>query len=538
VTSRSAEILRFKQQGPQMQRLNDSRIVCFVIAAHLVLTVTLAYFVTIDVDETFTLATTSHGPVHAVERAISFELQPPLYFGVLSLWRAADDSVFHARLFSVLCVALALVVLARFVRRFLPDLTAGLVVAPAAFSPMIIYAAIEARCYAMVILLSALLVSLFASGFMVTAPRLRSRLAFAVAAVASLYTFYFLGFMIAAGGVILVAAKRWRTACHYFLTLVGVAICFAPLAVLVNGQLESHTTMVTTAPGLFETLRSVSWQLRSMVLPVDWEPLEQIAKAGWLVLAGAICFSLSRNWREFVDRSKLAVLCGYLAIVACYVAVVQILGGNLLGERHFSLLLIPTILAVSYCVFIAGGRRAMQCAVLLVMPFMLASLPVRYPHGAKAGDWQRVAELVMQHEKEQQPVVIFTPAAARALQHYYAGKNQLVPLPQAQSSDRYAPQDFQLHSPEAVSDCVSDASPDHKTLWLVLDSERVDDVGFGIEHLKAYIDRQYDVEARFTLHGSTLLKCNRKAEPLKHRLSVQTETAVFRGRQKERPIIK
>ena len=113
--------------------------------------------------------------------------------------------------------------------------------------------------------------------------------------MASLYTFYFLGFMLAAGGVILIVAKKWRTARHYLFTMVCVAVCFAPLAVLVNGQVESHTTTVTSAPGLLESLRSVSWQLRNIVLPVDWQPLDGVAKAAWLVLVAAICFALSRR---------------------------------------------------------------------------------------------------------------------------------------------------------------------------------------------------------------------------------------------------
>ena len=348
--------------------------------------------------------------------------------------------------------------------------------------------------------------------------------------MASLYTFYFLGFMLAAGGVILIVAKKWRTASHYLFTMVCVAVCFAPLAVLVNGQVESHTTTVTSAPGLLESLRSVSWQLRNIVLPVDWEPLDGVAKAAWLVLVAAICFALSRRWREVIDTNTVAVLCGYLSVVSCYLAVVRFLGGGLLGERHFSLLLIPKVIVISPGVYIAGGRPAMQCAVFGTLPFMLASLPVRYPHCAKAGDWQRVAELVMRHEEEQQPVVIFTPAAARAVQHYYRGTNQLVPLPQPQSSDRYAPHEFQLRSPEAVGDRIDEASPDHDTLWLVLDSERINDVGFGVEHLKSYIDQRYDVEARFTLYGSTLLKCNRRVSPEPQRLTAKTETAFPGGK--------
>jgi uncharacterized membrane protein len=264
-----------------MQRLNDSRAISFVIATHVVLTVALAFQLTIDVDETFTLSTTSQGPMHAADRAISFELQPPLYFGTLSLWRTVNGSLFHARLFSVLCSALSLVVLARFLRTFLPDITPWHVVALAAFSPVMIYAAVEARCYAMVILLSCLQISFFAAAFMVPESTLRTRAAFIVVAVASLYSFYFLGFMLAAGGVILVVARRWRMAGLYILSMVCVAACFTPLALIVSGQVESHTTTVGSTPGLLEALRSVTWRLRNMVLPVDWAPLDGIAKAAW-----------------------------------------------------------------------------------------------------------------------------------------------------------------------------------------------------------------------------------------------------------------
>ena len=495
-----------------MQRLNDSRNVKLVIAAHVLLTVTMAYFVTIDVDETFTLATTSQGPIHATEKAVTFELQPPLYFGILSVGRMVHESVFHARLFSVLCSALSLVVLACFVRRFLPDVTAWPVIAVAAFSPLMIFAAIEARCYAMVILLSCLLISLFTSAFMVATPTFRARAAFTMAAVASLYTFYFLGFMLAAGGVVLIAARNWRMVGHYILTMICVAACFTPLALIVNGQVESHTTTVTTTPDLVEGLRTVAWRLRNMVLPVDWEPLNGITKAVWLLLVGGITFALRGKWRDIVASPAAAIFAGYAVVVGSFVVIIQILGGDLLAERHFSLLLMPTVLVVSYGVSFAGGRRAMSCFAGIAVVCMLASLPVRYPHGAKSGDWQRVTELVMRHEERNQPVVIFTPAAARAVEHYYAGKNELVPLPHPQTSDRYAPHEFRLNSPDFVAECVRQASPHHDTLWLILDAEQFEGRGFGVEHLETFIRQGYEVESHYTLHGSTLLKCNRRTD--------------------------
>ena len=77
------------------------------------LLVPLAAILNTWTDEEYTLASTAHGIGIAFAKALTFELQAPLYFGILAAWRTFDDSVFFARLFSVLCaVALTFAVAA------------------------------------------------------------------------------------------------------------------------------------------------------------------------------------------------------------------------------------------------------------------------------------------------------------------------------------------------------------------------------------------------------------------------------------------
>ena len=69
-------------------------------------------------DEAMALATAGHGPIEAATRAREFELQPPLYFVLLSVWRLLSGSVFWVRMLSVLAVAAAILVAGRY---FLPS---------------------------------------------------------------------------------------------------------------------------------------------------------------------------------------------------------------------------------------------------------------------------------------------------------------------------------------------------------------------------------------------------------------------------------
>lgn len=73
-------------------------------------------------DEAMTLATTGHGPVEAAVRARDFELQPPLYFVLLSIWRFVSASVIWARMLSVVAVTAAILIAAH---RFLPNAGSG-----------------------------------------------------------------------------------------------------------------------------------------------------------------------------------------------------------------------------------------------------------------------------------------------------------------------------------------------------------------------------------------------------------------------------
>ena len=152
-----------------------------LIILHLLLVLPLAWYLNIWADEASTLYSTDHGLINALQNAATVERQAPLYFWVMSVWRSISGSIFFARIFSVICTVVAIKLFAGFVSRVLPARSALLATAFFAMHPILIWAAVEIRVYALVIMLAiapagAILRGLFSRRFSPAADRFsRSR---------------------------------------------------------------------------------------------------------------------------------------------------------------------------------------------------------------------------------------------------------------------------------------------------------------------------------------------------------------------------
>ncbi|MGA8098444.1 MAG: glycosyltransferase family 39 protein, partial [Candidatus Cybelea sp.] len=178
------------------------------LCANLAVTLPLAYILNLWQDEAYTLQTTGHGLAYAFHQALAFEQNAPLYFVFLAALRHLGTSIFFLRLPSVLCIAVAVALVPELARRYIPAIDAGLVTLVAAWNPFVIWAAVEMRVYALIIVLSALLLLTFFDAFLVRTPSKASAFAYAVCCILALYTQYYLGFLIAAQALTLVLVHR------------------------------------------------------------------------------------------------------------------------------------------------------------------------------------------------------------------------------------------------------------------------------------------------------------------------------------------
>ncbi len=481
------------------------------------------------VDEAYSLHT-SHQPLgQVIVQAMRFEQQPPLYFAVLALWRWISPSVTWARLFSLLCTTLTVVVGGRLLaRRVLRSPTESwsrmLTLGVLALNPFLLWSAAEVRLYGLLLLESTLLLWLFWAGFW--EPRTRPerssrrwvfqalhdpqwiRWAYVGVAVAALYTQYYVGLLLVAHGVVLLVQRR-RALGPWLRGLAIAFCCCLPLAWAMPTQLAEAVVDVNTA-GHWSSGIKLLMRGSLYVLP-SWDyGLSKVSFGVLLLGAGvAVGAGLRRSKAQPSERGDrslqgLALMVGTLLLG--FAALAYQLGPEVVQRRHTVVVFMPCLLLVLGIVARfdskrhSGSRPVLRGWCSLVLCFYLVSLGTDYSPFSKLGDWQQVSRYLMQQEQSGQPILVFTPEAAMPLGHYYSGANRIYPLPEPEEFETYSMAQFQIQSPEQIESVLRNLEQP-TSLWLVADrpSERCSyaDLDLGCDVLEASLAQDYrTVETR------------------------------------------
>jgi hypothetical protein len=443
---------------PERAELFAGALYCAVLTA-------FAAFLGTWTDEEYTLATTAHGFAFAWHRAIVFELQAPLYFALLALWRALDPSVWFARLFSIVCATGFFFALIPILRRAAPERRALLPALGIACNPFVLYCALDIRLYAAALLISAFGWLAFDAGF-VSGRSDAARVWFGILAVVALYTQYFLGFAFVGYAVFLLARGRVRALGPYIGVLALSGIAALPLLGIVGSQIGgSGETTASAASLLHETLVH-PWL--DFVLPYDrsWDALHLRAAYIGVALALALLVAYARP-RVWPDLG--AAVASAVAIEALFVAVVLLFRLDL-DTRHYVVLFVPALLA-GYALIAALGRgRYPQIGTLLAWVYGALTLAVAYAQHhqlAQVGDSKRVAAYLASHARAGAVVAVFPADALPVYARQYRGTARLVPFPKALPSARYDIAKIDVNGENEVRSAFA-ALPAATNVWLVM----------------------------------------------------------------------
>lgn len=498
-------------------RLNTSQLlIAGVILLHLAITLPLAWLLNIGHDEAYSLETAAHGPGIALTRALHFELQPPFYFALLSIWRMADvNSVFLGRSLSVLCSALMLLVTPQISRHCFRDLSPAWLTSLVALNPFVIWAAIEMRLYALVLLLASLLLWLFLVGFWQAAStwQRHARWLYAITALAGLYTHYYLGFLLFALAVALLTGRKWKSLLVYVSAMVAVGVAFLPMLLIVRWQMTEHTRTVTHAASAIETLRLFSWRMQEYMLPTEWSGAIWPGKLTLLLL---LLTSLLVLWfRKAAALVPINLLwwTTTAVILLFFYGALQLTGIELLERNHFVTLFWPLLLSVATLLYATGRRRVLMAWLLISLFFYLTSLVAVYRPLAKSGDWRRVAILLEHEAKPQETIAVFKAAGARSVKLYYSGHSPLVQLPRETSMEKYRPEDYGFRDAQEVAAVLTGLENDAGRFWLVSNPDRecfALGVNLNCGLLEDFVTGRYDVLQDRMFYGSRVRLLQRK----------------------------
>ncbi|MDQ6780765.1 MAG: hypothetical protein M3Z37_06395 [Candidatus Eremiobacteraeota bacterium] len=481
-----------------------------IIALHLSITTPLALILNTWVDESYTLRTTGQTLYHAVHQAIYFELQPPLYFALLQMWRELDHSIFFARLFSVACAALTLYCAAEITRLYVPAIPRAWVVALLAINPALIWAALEIRVYAFTGLLCALLLWSFYHGFLAMRLSRRAQVAHAVIAIAGLYTQYFLGFLLLGFVFALGVTRRWPALRSYLVTLAAVLACTAPLLYLIHGQISTGTASYFSSDSPLYVFLRLNTTCLNYIVPLLWaKPLVMIVHGakGLAVLealAAVALVYLSRGGPMKHERATLwavTITAGAMTVLALSVT------REPYGARYAYVFFLPLMFAL-FATLGALPYRFRWVSVVWSLAFAVfaaGALVTSYDHLAKGGDWKRVAQFIQATEQPGQPILAFQTENALPLEDYYSGVNRVLAVPRPIRFDVSWDKNVVVHSDADIARDLRGVPGQHPVVWAVTTNEcRYFNVDYHCLIFEHYVATHFTVLLRREFFGSSV----------------------------------
>ena len=500
-----------------------------IIVLNLCITVPLAAILNVWIDEAYSLDTTAKDLSYAISQSIYYEIQPPLYFILLNLWRNLSHSILFARLFSIACIVAVIYLIPALVRRYLKGIHPHWITASVAFHPYTIWAAIEIRSYAFSILLSVLLLLFFFDGYVSEDSSKKSRSGarwlYGLTTIFALYTHYFLVCLLIANAVPLLLLQRWRSLRTYIGIMALVGLCFIPLLPFIMLHASGGGTYPASSFNSFlYSLQTAVGRVLLYALPTvsDWEALSIMRALRYVVLAVLALIVIMK--RHLITLNYLILWVIALSATFVLSILLDMTASMQYAYRYAYPLFITTILSVFAIFYLAQGqakRKILTGWAIILFMLYTSTIFVNYFHLAKEGDWKRVASYIMRAEKPNQPVLVFSAESMLPLTYYYAGINPLVPLPKEMSKKVYNLRDFVLNSQQEILTAIAKVSGQHDNLWLINGPRFIVsrsskgactllDLNFNCQVLEDFVSENYITETTKNFYGANVRFLHKK----------------------------
>jgi len=418
-----------------MPKIDEKKIVLILAFLHLAIALPLAWKLNIWADEASTLYTTQNGFFQALDNLFHDEKQAPIYFLLLSLWRKINDSVFFARLFSIICSLLAIFSFSRLARKIWEEKTAIFITAIFALHPYLFFASLEIRLYSLIILITCLLFTFFYDGYLrEDSPDKKAQIFYVLTAIFALYTNYYLGFFLVGGFAALLFSRRFDAAKTYFWQMLGVGVAILPLFYIINLQFSVRITTTFQAEKSLIVGVKILWNhFLTFVLPTEIYPSEEATIFSfirvWLMRFAILSIAVVLIKNKFKQIDKNIIVFGAISAVSAlfFLFVYFQLGAGYIEIRHAAVFFVAVFLFFSLILTKILPEKSWIFVAALYSIFFAYSIYAMYPNFTKRGDWARVAEFISQTETPNQPIVIFPTYDSIALPNYYKGANKILP---------------------------------------------------------------------------------------------------------------
>lgn len=426
--------------------------VLVVGTAYLLRTLTLEWQST-WLDEVHAIYFVNRSFMDMVRLVVSPEHNGPLYYVLLWVWHNLTGlSDFALRYFSTLCSVLTVAALWRVARDWFGRRVATWAAALFAVAPFAIWFAQEIKMYALHMLLAMVTTLLLVKALRHN--RWYLWLGYGVTLNLLVYSHLFGALAVAAQGiaVVLTTWRAWRVLRSYIVTMVLVALFYAPviafaLRVLPGFELQDISKGFMPLPHILREV-GAEYVLRLSILYVT-HPWRLLAPLAFLLVCG-----LFAAWRRGRSQGVWVTVLLLLPLVIFYPISFRI---PVFAPKYISAIFPFFILTLALA--LETLRRWWKPLAhagflgMLVVAVWANGRILTQPVFQRA-DWRAVADYLQVHADPQDAVVGFADYIHRPIQRYYAGPAHVY---------RFQGNPYE---PEAFYNGLRDAG--HLTLWLIL----------------------------------------------------------------------
>lgn len=400
----------------------------------------LSHFVSIRMDEGYSLNTTSRDLTYAWDKALYNELQPPLYFLLLTLWRKVSASLIFARLFSLISVMVGVYYLVEVGKNQLKNLhlSKNQLTWLALAQPYGVALGIDIRVYAFGFMITSVMLYTYQKAFLGQEFSKKSAISYAIWGLVGIASQYYIAVFMLGAGLYLLLSRRWRMWWRYLLAVLPSLILLAMLVPSLLMQASHPSSLETEATSFFiyrrwlvsllESLTIGTWGYKILIWP------------GRLVLWGLLILTsieiLQKGWGKSFEEMKPFLFISLNHIVV-FSAICVFMGALYVLPHRYHNAFYP-VLFLSFVAFLFGRKQtkwSRLAFIILLTTYFLSNFFLNRTFN-KEGDFRGIAKEIERLEEKDQPVFIYKNEFLMCIEPYYKGVNELNPFPRPVNYDQ------------------------------------------------------------------------------------------------------
>jgi len=398
----------------------------FFLLIYFVVLTYLAGRIYIWEDESYSLNTSSHNLAEVLKLSYNFEGQPPFYFVLLALWRLINSSIFFARMLSVVFIASSAYFFERLCGLVTGKKNVRWLVVVFLLNPFTVWAALEIRLYALVVLLSTLSVYYFLRFYIEN--RNKYLYILMVVSLIGLYTQYFFVFLITSFAIGLLIFKNKTIFFKFCLYCAPVILLFLPNLIFIPDQLSmAQTHLNVNVKHIFDVIRTP----QDFIMSLGSLPLSQLSrwiiKIPFILVFGFAFFKVMRDEAFFNSAyKKILKLILFMLFVCMVLYIILVPSLSLIFQEKYMIITFSLFVLLFSVLNVLPKTEIFFGAISL---YFICLLAVKYRYPEKTYNFKLVSDYIEKVEMKNEPVIFYGKSILPPFNYYYNGTNPLYPLP-------------------------------------------------------------------------------------------------------------